>query len=76
VNAALRRADRQGDRVTLVPLNRVFTPRGRYRAVLRRRGRLVRVRQSDGVHLSVAGASIAAGLVIRAIDRDRALGRR
>ena len=74
VNAALSRAARpRGDGVRLVHLNRVFTPRGRYRDVIRRHRRLVRVRQRDGVHLSVAGASIAASLVIRAIDRDRAL---
>jgi len=77
VNAALRRAARpRRDGVRLIHLNRVFTPRGRYHDVIRRHRRLVRVRQRDGVHLSIAGASIAASLTIRAIDRDHALRRR
>jgi len=34
-------------------------------------GRSVHVRQRDGVHLSAAGASAAAGLIIRALRRER-----
>jgi hypothetical protein len=37
-------------------------------------GKLVRVRQSDGVHLNTTGASLAASIVIRALRRDRLLG--
>ena len=75
VNRALRRAARpRGDHVRLVHLNRLFTPHGRYRDVIRHRGRRVHVRQRDGIHLSVAGASIAAGIVARLIRRDGALG--
>jgi len=76
VNAGLRRAARGMKRVRLVHLNRVFTPHGRFRSAMRYHGRVVTVRQPDGVHLSVAGASIAATKVIAAIDRDRALRRR
>lgn len=77
VNAGLRRAARPyGDRLRLIHLNRIFTPGGRFRSVMRYRGRLLTVRQSDGVHLTQAGAGIAADRVVAAIDRDRALGGR
>ena len=77
VNAGLRRAARPyGDRLRLIHLNRVFTPRGRFRSAMRYHGRLLRVRQADGIHLTQAGAAIAANKVVAAIDRDRALGRR
>jgi hypothetical protein len=36
-------------------------------------GKRVRVRQSDGVHLNVTGAELAAKLIVRAIRRDRML---
>jgi hypothetical protein len=48
----------------------VFTPRGRFRTSIR--GRVVR--QGDGVHLNVLGASIAANLVIRRMARDGVFG--
>jgi hypothetical protein len=70
VNAALRRADRKRDGVRLVHLNKVFTPGGHYRSHMRWHGRVVRVRQSDGVHLSAAGADIAAGIVARKVRKD------
>lgn len=77
VNAGIRRAARPyGDRVRVIHLNRLFTPHGRFRSVMRYRGRYLTVRQSDGVHLTPAGAAIAANKVIDAMDRDRALGRR
>jgi lysophospholipase L1-like esterase len=72
VNAALRRAtaaDRADAR--LIRLDRFFTPGGRYRDTMRIGGRSVHVRQRDGVHLSAAGASAAAGLIIRALRRER-----
>ncbi len=65
VNAALRRAARtQPGRVTLIRLNKVFTPRGRYRDTMTWRGKRVTVRQRDGIHLSPAGADIAASLML------------
>jgi len=77
VNAGLRRAARPfGSRLRLIHLDRVFTPRGRFRSVMRYRGRLATVRQPDGVHLTQAGAAIAADKVVAAMDRDHALGRR
>jgi lysophospholipase L1-like esterase len=73
VNAALRRAAAAagGDEVRLIRLDRYFTPGGRYRDSMRIGGRTARVRQDDGVHLSTAGASAAAQLVIRALRRER-----
>jgi hypothetical protein len=74
VNKGVRLAARhRRKRVRIVALNEFFTPRGHYRDVMRYHGRTVRVRQSDGIHLSPAGASIAAGLVARRIRKDRVL---
>jgi hypothetical protein len=56
--------------IDLVP---VFTPGGRFRAIVTFRGRTVSARQEDGVHLSPAGAAIAATLVIDRMRADRAL---
>lgn len=70
VNSALRRAARGfGEEVRLVDLGRVFTPGGRFRRTMRRHGRTVVVRQGDGVHLSPAGAGIAAGIVTNRLRR-------
>jgi hypothetical protein len=74
VNAGLRQAARGlGDDVELIDLNEVFTPGGRYRTSMRIGGRMVRVRQRDGVHLNTTGAALAAKLVVAAIRRDRML---
>jgi hypothetical protein len=71
VNAALRDAARRHPgEVHVVPLAHRFTPGFRFRQSIRWDGRLVSVRQSDGVHLNVAGASIAATLIVRAMRRD------
>ena len=71
VNAALRLAApalRGSGRI--LDMGRVFTPGGRFRTSIG--GRVVR--QPDGVHLNVRGASIAANVVIRALRRDGVLG--
>lgn len=73
VNKGVRHAARGVRRVRVIHLNRVFTPRGRYRAYIRYRGRIVRARQSDGIHLAPGGAAIAAAIVARQIRTDRAL---
>jgi hypothetical protein len=49
--------------VTIVPLDHVFTPGFVYRRSMPWRGRLVRVRHSDGIHLSLEGSVIAERLV-------------
>ena len=74
VNAALRLAAGGARRYArLIDLERVFTPGGRYRDTMRIGRRHVRVRQRDGVHLSVAGAALAARIVIRTMRAERIL---
>jgi hypothetical protein len=61
-------------KVEIVDLRPVFTPTGHYRRSIRRRGKRVVVRQSDGIHLNRAGAAIAARMIERAMRRDGLLG--
>jgi hypothetical protein len=61
--------------IRLVDLRPIFTPNG-YRSSIRRGGRRVTVRQSDGIHLNVRGASIAARRVARLMRRDGLFKRR
>jgi lysophospholipase L1-like esterase len=71
VNRALRQAaDRFPGVVHLVDLGAVFTPGGRFRQTMVWEGKRVSVRQADGVHLSVAGAEIAAEVVMRRMRSD------
>jgi hypothetical protein len=75
VNHALRTgASSVSGAVRLIDLGATFTPDGRYRARMRWHGRLRTVRQADGVHLSVAGASIATELIVRQMRRDGLVG--
>jgi lysophospholipase L1-like esterase len=75
VNMALRHAASSfGPEVRLIDIAKVFTPRFHFRAAMRWKGQTVVVRQPDGVHLSVTGASIAAELVSRKLRADGALG--
>jgi hypothetical protein len=75
VNQALRTAARSfPDTVRLIDLGATFTPHGRFRARMRWHGRVRTVRQADGVHLSVAGASIATELIVRQMRRDGLVG--
>jgi len=67
VNEALERAAAGLPTVQTLPLDEVLSPGWRYRASIRYRGRQVRVRLSDGAHLSLPGARIAAREVIRAL---------
>jgi hypothetical protein len=71
VNATITVAAAGVAGVTVVALDRLFTPDG-YRDVMRYRGRNVRVRDVDGLHLSLEGQAIAArevATVIRAAGR-------
>jgi lysophospholipase L1-like esterase len=56
--------------VRVLDLASAFTPGGRYRVSMPVDGRDTIVRKPDGVHLSDAGAEVAADLVQRALDRD------
>jgi lysophospholipase L1-like esterase len=72
VNAALRSAAAAAPAAArLVRLDRFFTPGWVYRDAMTIGGRSVRVRQRDGVHLSLAGASAAARIVVRTLRRER-----
>jgi lysophospholipase L1-like esterase len=74
VNEAIRRAARRvGDGAHVVDLVPVFTPGGRFRQTITFRGRTIDARQPDGIHLSFAGASVAATLVIDRLRADGAL---
>jgi lysophospholipase L1-like esterase len=74
VNSAVRQAAAGlEDDVRVIGLDDVFTPGNRYRSSMRVRGKRVRVRQSDGIHLNVRGASLAARLIVRALRADRML---
>jgi lysophospholipase L1-like esterase len=58
-----------GDHVAgarVLRMDLLFTPDG-YREVMRYRGRDVRVREADGIHLNVAGTAITARAVAQAI---------
>ena len=71
VNATIRAAAAGVAGVTVVALDRLFTPDD-YRDVMRYRGHNVRVRDVDGLHLSLQGQAIAArevAGVIRATSR-------
>jgi lysophospholipase L1-like esterase len=65
-NAGILRAAEGLSDVHVVRLDLVFTPNG-YRDVIRYRGRAVRVREPDGIHLNIAGAQIAASEVVKAL---------
>jgi lysophospholipase L1-like esterase len=76
VNRAIKRAAaRVGRGVRVIDLVKVFTPGGRFRQYVTFRGKTVNARQGDGVHLSIAGASIAATLLIDRLHDDHALPR-
>lgn len=74
VNVAIKRAaERVGGGARVIDIARVFTPGGRFRQSITFRGRTINARQPDGVHLSTAGASVAATLVMDRLRADRAL---
>jgi hypothetical protein len=73
VNAALRMASKGEDGVTLLDMGRVFTPKGRFQQTIVYKGRRVSVRQGDGIHLNVSGAKIAAGVVYKAMVREKVI---
>jgi lysophospholipase L1-like esterase len=66
VNAGILQAAQGLADVHVIRLDLLFSPDG-YRETIRYRGRDVDVREPDGVHLSVAGAEIAAREVVKAI---------
>jgi hypothetical protein len=74
VNAAiLRAASRAGSGVHVIDVRKVFTPHGRFSQTACYRGHCFPARQPDGVHLSIAGARVAADVIARRLRADRAI---
>jgi lysophospholipase L1-like esterase len=71
VNAAIEvAAEPWRDQVTIIDTVPVFTPGERYRDSMTVNGSPTIVRQSDGIHLNNAGSSLAAKLVLSAVDQN------
>ena len=75
VNAAIRvAAAPYRAHVRVLSMDSVFTPGGRFRNSMAVDGRETLVRDADGIHLSLQGAAIAAGLVADALLADFSVG--
>jgi uncharacterized protein len=71
VNQAIRaEAAKRGGAVRVVDLIPTFTPGDAYRDSIDIDGKQTIVRESDGIHLNEDGSSVAADLVLQALDRD------
>ena len=70
VDYALRQAALRHDRVRLLDMVRLFTPGYEYRGRMRVKGKRVRVREPDGVHLNRIGAKVALRAVRRTLQAD------
>ena len=71
VNTAIEAAAAvRGAAVRVVDLVPIFTPGDSYRDSMDIDGRQTIVRESDGIHLNDAGSSLAADLVLDAVNRD------
>jgi hypothetical protein len=68
VNAAIVRAALGQKGVRVLRMDSLFTPHG-FAEVIRYRGRYIRVRTADGIHLNVSGTAIAAGVIATAIRK-------
>lgn len=60
----------QVPRAHIIDMAAIFTPDGRFHNRIKYRGKRVDVRATDGVHLSIAGAEIAAEAVINALEDE------
>jgi len=67
VDAGIVRAAEGLEGVKVIRIDQLFSPGGTYQEVIRYRGRDVRVRDSDGVHLNISGTAIAAQLLAPSI---------
>jgi lysophospholipase L1-like esterase len=71
VNQAIHQAaTSHGEAVRVIDLAPTFTPGDRYRDSIDIDGKQTIVRESDGIHLNEDGSSVAADLVLQALDRD------
>ena len=67
ITLAIERAAAGLQGVKVVRIDQLFSPGGVYTEVIRYRGRDVRVRDADGVHLNISGTAIVAQLLAPAI---------
>jgi hypothetical protein len=74
--AVARAVRRAGDGARVIDVVSLFTPGRRFRRAMRWEGRRQVVRMADGVHLSAAGARIAARHIRAVLQRDRLLAGR
>jgi uncharacterized protein len=71
VNRAIgQAAAARGAAIRVVDLVPTFTPGDSYRDSIEINGEQTIVRESDGIHLNDEGSSLAADLVLRAVDQD------
>jgi lysophospholipase L1-like esterase len=71
VNEAIKQAAaRYGGAVRVIDLVPRFTPGDSYRDSIEIGGQQTIVRESDGIHLNEDGSSVAADMVLQALDRD------
>jgi lysophospholipase L1-like esterase len=68
VNSAIVRAGEGMKGVSILRMDEIFTPNG-FAEVIRYRGRYIRVRTADGIHLNVSGTAIAAKVIAAAIRK-------
>ena len=66
VNRAIVRAAAGVDGVTILRMDRLFSPNG-YQESIVYRGRAVDLREPDGIHLNVSGTAIAATVISRVL---------
>ncbi len=69
ITLAIERAATGLAGVKVVRVDQLFAPDGVYTEVIRHRGRDVRVRDADGVHLNISGTAIMAQLLAPEIRR-------
>lgn len=69
ITAAIEQAAAGLAGVEVIRVDRLFAPAGVYTEVIRYRGRDVRVRDADGVHLNISGTAIVAQLLAPEIRR-------
>jgi hypothetical protein len=67
ITLAIERAAAGLEGVRVIRVDQLFSPAGVYTEVIRYRGRDVRVRDADGVHLNISGTAIMAQLLAPAI---------
>jgi hypothetical protein len=78
ITIAIERAAAGLEGVKVIRVDELFSPAGTYTEIIRYRGRDVRVRDADGVHLNISGTAIMARLLapqIRAAIEETAPAR-